>query len=299
MGVTSPAGSESGLSESRVTQEVLDLGDVRLGMRRTPGRGHPLVMLHGLMDSAESWDPFAQAISRPTIAFDLPGFGMSTLAGADLAKWQDLFCDTLEVLGVEGCFLLGHSLGGALASSLAEARPGDTRGLMLIAPAGYGKIPLAQILARREFEFVLGRTAPEAMRFRPLVGLAYRNLFSHHHNLSDGLMGRLVSSRRKMVPGIREAMQILRELSRHPFEESAYQGPVSVLWGEHDRLVPPGRSMEGLLDVFPKANEITLKGIGHHPQEELPGETLDWISEWSESRITEPLMLSAGEPFFS
>jgi len=299
MGANSPVEPEAGLSESRVTQEVLDLGDVRLGLRRTPGRGHPLVMFHGLMDSAESWDPFAQAISRPTLAFDLPGFGLSTLAGDELEKWQELFCDTFELLGMESCFLLGHSLGGAVASALSAVRPEKTRGLMLLAPAGYGRIPLAQILARPEIEFLLGHTAPEAMRFRPLVGLAYRNLFSHHHDLSDGLMGRLVSSRRKLVPGIRQAMHILRELSHHPFEENPYQGPVSALWGEHDRLVPPGRSMHGLLKVFPKATEVIFEGIGHHPQEECPGQTLDWISEWGESSVTQPLMLAAGEPLFS
>lgn len=288
----------SGLPVKSVTEEVLDLGDARVGLRRTEGRGHPLVMLHGLMDSAESWDPFARSISRPTLAFDLPGFGESTLAGDRLDGWQDLFSDVFELLGVEKLFLLGHSLGAALASSLAAAHQEDTRGLMLIAPAGYGRIPLAQWLARPEMEFVLGLTAPEAMRSRVLVGLVYRNLFSHHHDLSDGLMGRLVAARHRMVPGIRNAMHILRRLSLHPFSDNPYSGPVTVLWGEHDRLVPAARSMDRLIEVFPGVKEFTFDGIGHHPQEECPEQTLEWISEWSESTVTGPLDLSESDRFF-
>jgi len=282
-----------GLPENRVTEEIVDLGDARVGLRRTGGRGHPLLLFHGLMDTAESWDPFARAISRPTFAFDLPGFGKSTVAGDDLDAWQDLFSDALDLLGVEErFFMLGHSLGAALASSLAAVHAEDTRGLMLIAPAGYGPIPLAQILARPEMEFLLGLTAPEAMRSKALVRLVYRNLFSHRHDLSDGLMGRLVASRRQMIPGIRNAMHILRELSRHPFTENPYRGPVNALWGERDRLVPPTRSMERLLRVFPQAREITLEGVGHHPQEECPDLALKWISERSESSVTGPLSFS-------
>ena len=47
---------------SKIVQEELDIGRVRLGLRRTPGRGAPVVMLHGLMDSAISWDAFARSL---------------------------------------------------------------------------------------------------------------------------------------------------------------------------------------------------------------------------------------------
>jgi pimeloyl-ACP methyl ester carboxylesterase len=279
----------------KIVAEKVAVGRVRLGLRRTTGRGHPVVMFHGLMDSAESWDPFARSLSRPTLAFDLPGFGESGVAGDELAKWQKLFSRALDDLEVEGCFLLGHSLGGALGSALAAAAPERCRGLLLIAPAGYGTIPLAQILGRPEMEFLLGRTAPGAMRFRPLVRLAYGNLFSNHHVPSEGLMERLTTQRRTMVPGIRNAMQILRKLSHEPFTESPYEGTVATLFGERDRLVGPRRTFKGLRRVFPDTRKTVFKDVGHHPQEELPGQTLRWIARWSDSGVREPLMLSSGE----
>ncbi len=282
---------------ARIVEEEVSVGKTSLAFRRTSGRGHPVIMLHGFMDCAESWDPFARSLSRPTLAFDLPGFGHSSLAGDDIWKWQGLFDRALKKLDLDSYFLLGHSLGGAVASALAARQPDRVRALLVIAPAGYSRIPLAQFLARPEMEFLLGQTAPRAMRFRPLVNLTYRNLFSHHHDPSDELIGRLVESRNEMVPGIKNGMHLLRELSRDRFKENPYEGPVAGLWGEHDRMVPPRYSRKGLLKVFPEADTEVLEGIGHHPQEEAPGETLDWISEGTDSTIREPMLITAGQPF--
>ncbi|MEX0620533.1 MAG: alpha/beta hydrolase [Solirubrobacterales bacterium] len=281
----------------KILEEEVSVGNVSLTFRRTAGRGHPVVMLHGLMDCAESWDPFARAISRPTLAFDLPGFGHSSLAGDDIWNWQGIFDRALKRLGVDSAYLLGHSLGGALASALAAKQPERVRSLLLVAPAGYSRIPLAQLLARPEMEFLLGQTAPRAMRFRPLVNLTYRNLFSHHHDLSDGLSSRLVASRNSMVPGIRNGMHLLRDLSQNPFSDISYGGPVAGLWGEYDRMVPPKYSMKGLLRVFPQADTEMMEGIGHHLQEEAPGAVLDWIASHTRSSIREPMLVAADLPF--
>ncbi len=41
---------------SKIVQEELDIGRVRLGLRRTPGRGNPVVMLHGATLTGKSWE---------------------------------------------------------------------------------------------------------------------------------------------------------------------------------------------------------------------------------------------------
>lgn len=271
-------------------QEELVLGRSKLGMRRTTGRGRPIVMLHGLMDSAASWDSFALSLSRPTVAFDLPGFGESSAAGYELEEWRKLLHWALKKLGIGNCFLLGHSLGGAVAGALAGGRPDLTSGLLLIAPAGFGPVPLAQFLGRPEVEFVLGRTAPGAMQYRPVVRQVYRRLFTHSQDLSDDLLERLVATRVTMVPGIRQGMNILRRHSKQPFSEIPFPGPVSLLIGSHDRLVPPGRTLKGVRRVFPQVEETVLEDIGHHPQAECPELTIDWIAEHTDSRVTADLV---------
>ena len=281
---------------SKLSAEEITVGRTTLTFRRSTGRGKPVVLLHGLMDSSESWDPFALSLSRPTLAFDLPGFGESDVAGDDLDLWAHMFASALDELGVESAQVLGHSLGGALAKKLADVAPGLVRRLLLIAPAGFGRLPLAQILGRPEVEFLLGRTAPEAMRFRPLLNLAYRGFFSHSSDLPEELRERLVESRETMVPGVRQGMHVLRRLSIDPFSESDYDGPVDALLGRHDHMVPLKQTTKGILRVFPKAEITEVDGIGHHPQVEKPDFTLRWIAAETDSKIAEPLMLGSPSP---
>jgi pimeloyl-ACP methyl ester carboxylesterase len=51
----------------------------RIRARRWAGKGDPLVLLHGQLDSSEGWTEIAESSRRPSVAFDLPGFGGSDL----------------------------------------------------------------------------------------------------------------------------------------------------------------------------------------------------------------------------
>lgn len=65
------------------TAHLLELPDGReLAGRRFAGRGEPLVLLHGLLDSAEGWDRLARTTPRPCVAFDLPASTGSTFPSA-------------------------------------------------------------------------------------------------------------------------------------------------------------------------------------------------------------------------
>ena len=41
------------------------------------------------------------------------------------------------------------------------------------------------------------------------------------------------------------------------------------MWGERDRMIPPGHARD-YLAVLPQARLVTLPGLGHVPQEEAP-----------------------------
>src|SRR6202043_4278877 len=80
----------------------LTLADGRsLCVRRWPGTGDPLVLLHGLLDSSEGWNHLAE-LSSERIAFDLPGFGHSDPpARGSLAGYARDIAAGLDMLGVE------------------------------------------------------------------------------------------------------------------------------------------------------------------------------------------------------
>src|SRR4051794_12795153 len=105
-----------------------------LGARRWPGRGVPLVLLHGMLDSCEGWDAVVDATDRPCLTIDLPGFGRSDLPSRPrLSAYAEDVLVALEQLNT-AVTIVGHSLGGGVAAVVAEKAPDRVTALVLLAP---------------------------------------------------------------------------------------------------------------------------------------------------------------------
>src|SRR5689334_8559062 len=115
-------------------------GGVTLHVRETPGPdGCRAVYVHGLGGSAKNWTDLAALLGTRAAgtAVDLPGFGRSRPpAGFDFtpAAHADALLCFLAGRN-EPVHLLGNSLGGALALSVAARRPELVRTLTLVSPA--------------------------------------------------------------------------------------------------------------------------------------------------------------------
>ncbi len=154
----------------------LDLAALRWGNASAPA----LVALHGWLDNAGSFASLAPLMApyRHVVAPDLPGHGLSAHlppAGRyDLPLYVRVLHGVLDALGIGSCDLLGHSLGGAIASLYAAAHPRRIRRLLLIEALG----PIADdgsgTLARWRDAMADGRaSAPRTFR-SPEAALAAR-----------------------------------------------------------------------------------------------------------------------------
>ncbi len=109
--------------------------------RRTGSHGLRVLALHGWLDNAMSFAPLAECLPElDLVALDLPGHGHSAHRPArswyHYVDYLDDALAALDALGWERCMLLGHSLGGAVASVLAAARPEKVERLLLIEALG-------------------------------------------------------------------------------------------------------------------------------------------------------------------
>ena len=93
----------------------------RLNSARS-GHGPDLVMLHGLFGSLDNFRSVSLHLARSlnVLRLDLPGHGQSpSLTSLSIESMADAVIDELAQLGIERFHLLGHSLGGKVAMSIA------------------------------------------------------------------------------------------------------------------------------------------------------------------------------------
>ena len=169
---------------------VLELGD-----------GPPLVLLHGLMDSAGLWAPILAALAarHRVLAVDLPGHGLADPLADDAVDMENLartfVRDVLDGLGLESAALVGSSLGGFVCTAFALDAPERVSGLVLVgAPVGVTRevpapllflgllagVPLVgRALARRML------ATPTRESLRKLMG---QIAVAHPERLDDGML---------------------------------------------------------------------------------------------------------------
>jgi pimeloyl-ACP methyl ester carboxylesterase len=98
--------------------------------------GRPtLVFVHGSGMSARYWSDQLRALegTARVLAIDLPGHGESDDAATPgLALYADVTAAVLDALGAWPAIAIGHSLGGAVAITLAARRPDEVSGLVLL-----------------------------------------------------------------------------------------------------------------------------------------------------------------------
>jgi pimeloyl-ACP methyl ester carboxylesterase len=263
--------------------DLLRLGDGRtLAVRRWPGVGLPVVLLHGLLHSSEGWSEVCAALTQPCIAFDVPGFGNSDgLEHASIEGYARDLQEALGLLGVGRFVLAGHSLGGAIATALAEALPDRVAALVLLAPTGFGRILLAEAVSLPGARTVTRALLPFALASRVAVSAAYVAVVSNGIAPAPGVVDRVVDHGARLAPGVREATRAVADAGRsgRAFHrrQVAYSGPVLAVWGDRDRLVPASHR-HGVRYALPQAEFELWSGMGHHVQRERHGDLVALIS---------------------
>lgn len=149
------------------------------GLRFGDPQGPPVLALHGWLDNAASFIPMAPYLdSHDIVAIDMLGHGASSHIpkGCDYAfvDWLHDILDVLDALGWERAHLLGHSLGGALASVLAAGAPERVLSLALIEALGPPPWDSAQATNRLRAAIAGRRKAISPPRLIPDVETAVR-----------------------------------------------------------------------------------------------------------------------------
>jgi pimeloyl-ACP methyl ester carboxylesterase len=251
--------------------------NVRLHVRDSGSKDAPAVlMLHGFGSSLHTWEPWAQELSKDlrVIRIDLPGSGLSNPdPDGDYADNHtiQIILALLDQLKVNKISVIGHSMGGRIAWTLAATHPERVSKLVLISPDGfasqgfeYGKAPVVPTTIH-----LMQYTLPKWL-LRMNLAPAYANA----NTMTDERSARYHDLMRS--PGSRKAliarMQQTKLADPIPLLK-CIAAPTLLLWGKEDHFIPFANSQD-YVNAIPVNRLVALKGVGHVPHEEDPEQAL-------------------------
>ncbi|MCX6396953.1 MAG: alpha/beta fold hydrolase [Propionibacteriales bacterium] len=282
----------------------LEVGGVPLRVRVSgPADGAPVLLIHGIARSLEDWTEAHDLLAgtHRVISTDLPGFGYSRKGRErpGLAAFARAMAGLLDAAGVsEPVHVMGNSLGGGVAMTLATDHPGRVASLTLVNSVGFGSdanispLPmaygaLAALPGLRDYFGPKARAAgAETIRDlffdRSLATPAqfkHAGLLAKQRDFRATFLGTAATLGAPVV-GIRAGWR------RALLAKVATSGiPVLVVWGDDDRILPP-HHLEAAAAALPRARTHMFVDAGHMPQVEkaeefaaLAGAFVDEVEE--------------------
>ncbi len=228
------------------------------------GQGDPVLYLHGAIAS-KGWSPFLDALAQEyTVYAPLqPGFdeveGLESLDDVvDLALY---YLDLVDELDLAPVRVVGHFLGGMVATEMAALCPPDIRALALSAPTGFWRedTPVPDVFIMDDADIRTNMwhdpESPSALTTLPVEeSFEARELRLLERSIDLTAAGKFLWP----IPD--------RGLGRRIHRVKA---PVLLVWGEDDRIVPPVYAEE-FTDRLEQVETVTLPRCGHLPMLEQP-----------------------------
>jgi pimeloyl-ACP methyl ester carboxylesterase len=238
-------------------------------------QGSPVVFLHGVGGSS-NWfaETYKQLLSiRRVVGVDWIGFGKSDKPRLDDAVpfYVELLPRFLDLLEIPRASLVGHSMGGLVASYFAARHPERVERLVLVAPAGVREVPADARPAIQEFwsyNRIQNMDATERRAWWETLVAGWNDslerLLQLHLELAESLDHR---------EWCRASEAAIASVLAHPVKDrlAEIEAPTLVIWGVADQIVPFSLAA-ATCDAIPQAQLLAIEGCGHLPMFEKPDE---------------------------
>ncbi len=243
----------------------------------------PLLVLHGLLGSQRNWQGHGKALARGRRVYlvDLRNHGHSPWS--DVMHYPAMAADVASLIETEGLqrvALLGHSMGGKVAMTLALDRPALVERLIVadIAPLAYAHDFSLELDAMRDLDLAAidRRATADAAMAPAITDPGVRQFLLQNLDFDEAGTPRW----RPNLDVLRRAMKNLTgwpgdgEEGRQPFA-----GPVLALRGERSPYVDAA-GIAALRALFPAVEIVTIPAAGHWLHVEAPRPFLEAVQRF-------------------
>ncbi|XP_071621121.1 sn-1-specific diacylglycerol lipase ABHD11 [Heliangelus exortis] len=229
----------------------------------------PLVLLHGLFGNRGNFQTVAKALVQrgagKVLTLDARNHGSSP--HSPLMTYEAMSLDVQQLLsrlGITKCILLGHSMGGKTAMTLALQQPGLVERLISVDISPAITTPVSEfsayISAMKSVKIPDGvsRSAARQMaddQLRPVV---------QHPELRQFLLTNLVEVEGRCVwrVNLEAISHHLSDIMNFPVFHKPYPGPALFLGGSSSRYIS-SQDYPEIQRLFPRADVQYIEGAGH------------------------------------
>ncbi|WP_328290149.1 alpha/beta fold hydrolase [Nocardia aurantiaca] len=251
-----------------------------------PGDEPALVLIHGLGASAHWWDRIVPLLpGYHVIRVDLLGHGSSDKPEGDdysIPQQGHRVAGVLDQLGIRHAIVVGHSTGGAVATSIAEQRPDLVVALALVdtGPSiadDTSESPAAQLLTTPGVGEALWQIRTDALLHQALTSAFATDDYPIPQQFIDDLRGMTYHA---LTATSAASTDYVTERPI-PDRLSPLGKPVLVIFGDQDRRWRPSTSTAEYRTV-PGATVTTIPNVGHSPLVENPPRTADILLSFAD-----------------
>jgi pimeloyl-ACP methyl ester carboxylesterase len=239
------------------------------------GDGEPVVMIHGLGGTTNTFTPLLPAFTRnKRVRFDLPGSGRSSRVEGPLSmeKFLQATKRAMAAAKVEKAHVVGHSMGTIIATHLAATEPNAVKSLALFGPLlappdqARANIRARAVKARQEGmqgiadALVQASTSSETKQKR-YAAVAF---------VRESLMA-------QDPDGYARSCEALAEMQAA--DASKITCPTLLVTGDED-VVSPSQSVRMMGQKIAGSRVEVLRGCGHWTPVEKPDECIELLKRF-------------------
>lgn len=234
--------------------------------------GPDVFLVHGMVDSSDTWDPLMSALSHCNVwRFDLPWSGRDGVAWParhSALRWLQM---ALDLCPAKRGVFIGHSFG---ATMLLDWLSSDARaaaavdGMMLLAPFYRGAQRTVDWSDIDDFARGVAQRLEDGLRIRMRAGAP-----------SDAIVAAMAGKlcQRVMPDGLLELFRVF--LRSRSWCLSQLRQPIAVVVGQHEGQVA-GNSADDLATDLPNAVLTRLAGCGHYSMHEQAPQVRKLVSDF-------------------
>ena len=253
--------------------QFVDWEGIKVHLTEQGSGNTSVVLIHGLGGAMHEFKPLAERLAKNyhVVSFDLPGFGLSDAPShtTDIqAIYRDFMGFILDNYIKDTCYLIGNSMGGMIAWNTALNKMEKIQKLVLLAPAGYDMVQIAEKNAewinQPIIRFLLAKGSA------PFIAKSNVEMcFYNDEHIDPELFDRKYGMMNKVGN-----LEYLKQLAGYKkFMDTStikqIETPTLLIWGTEDEIIPYSHAERFNRDL-PNCTFLTYENCGHAPMlEEL------------------------------